>query len=51
MQKHDNKPRLMIGVDVSKDKLDIYFLDGKGHTVIENNQKSLKSFIKTLSKV
>ena len=46
----NNTPRLIVGIDVSKDKLDIYRLDQQQSLVLGNNKRSIKSFIKTLQK-
>lgn len=39
---------LIIGIDVSKDKLDITVLPGSEHIVIKNNQKAICKFISSL---
>ena len=43
-----------MGIDVSKSKLDITLLEGsekRHYSVIENNEKSIKQFIKDLTAI
>ncbi len=37
---------MIVGIDVSKDKLDVYVLSTKKHDVIKNTKASIKSFFK-----
>ena len=41
---------VMIGIDVSKNKLDVIILPGKKHLIIENKEKAIRKFIKELKK-
>ena len=46
--------RWFMGIDVSKSKLDITLLEGsdkRHYSVIENNEKSIKLFIKELTTI
>ncbi len=46
--------RWFMGIDVSKSKLDITLLEGsdkRHYSVIENNEKSIKLFIKGLTTI
>ena len=49
-----NKSKYFIGIDISKDKLDICVLEGKSvilEDCIPNNPKALKAFGKKLQKM
>lgn len=45
-----NISKVHVGVDVSKNKLDIYILEMKKHFVVPNNEDGLKELLKELSK-
>ncbi|WP_298627792.1 IS110 family transposase [uncultured Legionella sp.] len=48
--KNTNTPRQIVGVDVSKDKLDIYESQTGQWCTVENDEKSIRSFLKKLKK-
>jgi len=39
----------MIGLDVAKDKLDVYLLENNQHTVIKNDTKSIRAYLTHLT--
>ena len=40
----------MIGIDIAKDKLDVYILQNKEHFIVDNNTSSIKSMVNKLKK-
>jgi len=47
-KKNNTHPALIIGIDVAKDKLDIYILPQGKHQVIPNQKKAINKFIRKI---
>lgn len=50
MNENNTHPRVIIGIDVAKDKLDICILPKKKHVVIANQRKAINGFIRNIKK-